>query len=113
MESPYCLVLIKAETVNYQKNNEVIMQARDFSGEGYYSLIYRVGYAICLRIRGLLFSFIFRKRARHLTIGCHPIFVNPGGVLLGNCVHFGRMLRLETYQKDDIDNSPRVCIGDN
>ena len=91
---------------------EKVEMKRDFSGENWLSLFFRINYAAKLRVRGYFYRYFFKGTGPKLSIGMGMLLMNPKGILLGGRVHFGRMARLESY---DIKgrNDIKVKIGDN
>lgn len=84
---------------------------RDFSGENFLTLYFRVIYALKLRVRGSFYRHFFKNAGSWITIGKGLVLLNPKGMSLGDRVHFGRMARLEsfdneksTYNKIEIGN---------
>ena len=85
---------------------------RDFSGENWLTLCFRISYAVKLRIRGSFYRYFFKGTGPKLSIGKGLLLINPKGISLGEKVHFGRMARLESYDRKG-GNDTKVKIGDN
>ena len=90
---------------------EKVEMKRDFSGENYITILFRITYASMLRLRGFFYKNFFKSAGSNLTLGKGMVLTNPKGIAVGSRVHFGRMARLESYDNKGMSDA-KVTIGD-